>query len=223
MKEASDWGQKLHKENEELLKQADTHRNIISKLSVEVEEEKRKREQAEEKTMKFRKWEEELQEDMANLQRDLDAKVASESRAIQELNKVQSSLKNAEKMVTAQNETINERRSENQKLKERLEYNKKRRRDMTRVLNDYDTRLKVNAVKKFIHSAKFEDGLAKGLNMGREINFPAEPFVSFLEDCLPSHTSSAKLPSPFKYLKNWTEEVEKKDRPENSRRGERRR
>ncbi|GAB2290024.1 hypothetical protein Dimus_024318 [Dionaea muscipula] len=239
MKESSDWGQKLHKENGELLKQADTHSNIISKFSVEVEEEKRKREQ--------------LQEDMANLQRDLDAKVASESRDVQEHNKVQSTLKNAEKMVTIQNETINELRSKNQKLKERLEYNKKRRRDKT--INEYDERLKVNVVKKFIHSAKFEDGLAKviglwfkngfsfctaqvkdlmqragqsltilkGLNMGREINFPAEPFVSFPEHYLPSHTSSAKLPSPFKYLKNWTEEEEKKDRPESSRRGERRR
>ncbi|GAB2285514.1 hypothetical protein Dimus_019963, partial [Dionaea muscipula] len=184
-----------------------------------------------------------LQDDMANLQRDLNAKVDVESKAVQELNMVQSALKNAEKMVTTQNEKVKELRSENHNLKDRVEYNKKRRRDMTGVLNDYDERLKVNAIKEFIHSAKFEDGLArvigpwfkngfsfctaqvkdlmqrpgqslnflKGLNMGREIDFRVEPFVSFPEDCVPSHTSSAKLPSSFKFLKDWIEEEEKKD------------
>ncbi|GAB2290556.1 hypothetical protein Dimus_024834 [Dionaea muscipula] len=42
LKEASTWGQKLHRENGELLKQANTHKTLISLLSVEVEEEKKK-------------------------------------------------------------------------------------------------------------------------------------------------------------------------------------
>ncbi|GAB2265619.1 hypothetical protein Dimus_000659 [Dionaea muscipula] len=194
-----------------------------------------------------------LQEDMANLQRDLDAKVASESRVVQELNKVQYAPEKGEKTVTSQNKIINELRLENQKLKERLEYNKKRRRDMIGVLNEYDERLKVNTTKEFIHSTKFEDGLAKvigpwfknefsfctaqvkdlmqragqsltilkGLNIGRKIGFLTEPFVSFPEDCLPSHTSSAKLSGPFMFLKDWTEKEEKKDKLESSRKGER--
>ncbi|GAB2265770.1 hypothetical protein Dimus_000806 [Dionaea muscipula] len=90
---------------------------------------------------------------------------------------------------------------------------------MTNVLNEFDERLKVNVMKDFIHSTNFEDGL--GLNMVREIDFAEHPYMSFLKDCLPSHSSSAKLPSPFKFLKDWIEEEEKKDRPESSRRSER--
>ncbi|GAB2268592.1 hypothetical protein Dimus_003547 [Dionaea muscipula] len=63
LKESSNWGQKLHRENGELLKQADAHRTTISQLSVEVEEEKRKREKAEERIRNFRKWEKEVKEE----------------------------------------------------------------------------------------------------------------------------------------------------------------
>ncbi|GAB2284152.1 hypothetical protein Dimus_018619 [Dionaea muscipula] len=79
----------------------------------------------------------------------------------EELSKVQSAQKSAEKMLTTQNETIKELRAKNQSLKERVELNKKKRRDMTSVLNEYDERLKVNVVKEFVHSSKFEDGLAR--------------------------------------------------------------
>ncbi|GAB2284081.1 hypothetical protein Dimus_018557, partial [Dionaea muscipula] len=83
-----------------------------------------------------------LQDDKSNLQRDLQAKVDAKRRAVQELSKVQSTLKSAEKMVTTQNETVRELRAENQSLKERVEHNKKNRREMTSVLNEYDERLK---------------------------------------------------------------------------------
>ncbi|GAB2271394.1 hypothetical protein Dimus_006233, partial [Dionaea muscipula] len=46
-------------------------------------------------------------------------------------------------------------------LKERLELNKKKRKDLTNVLNEYEERSKVNAVKEFVHSSRFEDGLAR--------------------------------------------------------------
>ncbi|GAB2292568.1 hypothetical protein Dimus_026804 [Dionaea muscipula] len=126
--------------------------------------------------------------------------------------------------------------------KERLEDGKKKRKDLVGELNEYDGMLKVNAIQEFIHSTKFEDGLAKvigpwfkngfnfyfpqvkdlmqkagqnlsilkGVNMGRKIDFPTEPYVAYLEEYLPSHPSSAKLPSPFKFLKDWIEEEEKK-------------
>ncbi|GAB2281388.1 hypothetical protein Dimus_015984 [Dionaea muscipula] len=153
-------------------------------------------------------------------------------------------------MMTTQSETIKELKAENQMLNERVELNKKRRRELTNVLNKYDERLKVNVVKEFVYSSKFEDGLAKvighwfkngfsfcsaqikdlmlrerqslsilkGLNMGREIAFPTEPYVSFREEFLPSHTSSAKLLSLFKFLKDWIEEEDKKEKPKSSRR-----
>ncbi|GAB2265769.1 hypothetical protein Dimus_000805 [Dionaea muscipula] len=66
---------------------------------------------------------EQLQDDIANLQRDLQAKVDAESRVVQELSKVQLAQKSAEQMVTTQNETIKELRAENQMLKERVEHN----------------------------------------------------------------------------------------------------
>ncbi|GAB2276278.1 hypothetical protein Dimus_011009, partial [Dionaea muscipula] len=64
-------------------------------------------------------------------------------------------------MVTMQSEMIIELRAQNQSLKEKVELNKKKRKDMTNVFNEYDERLKVNTVKEFVHSAKFEDGLAR--------------------------------------------------------------
>ncbi|GAB2281389.1 hypothetical protein Dimus_015985 [Dionaea muscipula] len=111
--------EKLHQENGELLKLADTHRKTISTLSVEVEEEKRKREKEKEKTRNMKKWEDRikeegkqkrkllhdeittlkknqelgrstfqpLQDEMVDLQRDLQAKIDAESRAVQELTK----------------------------------------------------------------------------------------------------------------------------------------
>ncbi|GAB2275793.1 hypothetical protein Dimus_010543 [Dionaea muscipula] len=167
LKEASNWDQKLHRENGELLKLAGTHRNTTSLMSVEVEEEKKKREKAKEKTKNFKKWEEEVKEEENKKRKqlhdeiDLQAKVDVESRTVQELNKVQSALMSVEKMVTTHNETIKEMRVENQNLKERVENNKKKRRYMTGVLNEYDERLKVNFVKEFIHCAKFKDGLAR--------------------------------------------------------------
>ncbi|GAB2270141.1 hypothetical protein Dimus_005049 [Dionaea muscipula] len=146
LKEVSTWGQKLHRENGELLKQVDMHKTLISSLSVEVEEEKRKREKAEKKS-----------------------------------------------------ETIKELRDTKKKLKERLEVGKKKREDLVGVLNKYDGRL-------------------KGENIGKKIDFRIEPYVSYLEEYLPSHPSSAKLPNPFKFLKDWIEEEEKKDQPKSRRR-----
>ncbi|GAB2288270.1 hypothetical protein Dimus_022610 [Dionaea muscipula] len=177
------------------------------------------------------------------MKRDLQARVDAESNVVQELNKMQSAHKNAEKMVTTQSETIKVLKVENQNLKERVETNKKKRKDIDSVLNEYDERLKVNTVKEFVHSSKFEVGLArvigpwfkngfscctaqikdlmqkagqslsilKGLNIGRKIEFPAETFVSYPDNFLPSHTSNAKLPSRFKFLKDWSEEEDKKD------------
>ncbi|GAB2294722.1 hypothetical protein Dimus_028917, partial [Dionaea muscipula] len=84
-----------------------------------------------------------LEDDIVNLQRDLQAKVDAKSRVVQELIEVQSTQRSAAHMVTTQNETIKEFKAENQKLKERVEYNKKKRRDMTSVLNEYDERIKV--------------------------------------------------------------------------------
>ncbi|GAB2299214.1 hypothetical protein Dimus_033285, partial [Dionaea muscipula] len=162
---------------------------------------------------------------------------------------MQSAQKSLEQMVTTQNETIKELRAVNQQLKERVKLNKKKRKDLNNVLNEYEERSKVNAVKELIHSSKFEDGLARvigpwfkngfsfytaqvkdlmrrvgksliilnGLNMGRDIAFQAEPFVPYPKEYLPSHSSSARLPSPFKFLKDLSEEEEKKDRPEPSR------
>ncbi|GAB2294663.1 hypothetical protein Dimus_028859 [Dionaea muscipula] len=89
------------------------------------------------------------------------AKIDPESRAVQELIKVKSAQKSAEKMVTTQSETIKELRAQNQILKEKMEYNKKKRKDMASVLNKYDGRIKVNVVKEFVHSSRFENGLAR--------------------------------------------------------------
>ncbi|GAB2271178.1 hypothetical protein Dimus_006022 [Dionaea muscipula] len=179
----------------------------------------------------------------------------AESRTAQELNKLQSAQKNAENMVTTQSEMIKEFRATNQMLKERVDLNKKRMKDLTNVLNEYDKRLKVNAVKEFVNSSRFEDVLPRvigpwfkndfsfyttqvedllqragksltilmGLNMGRVIAFHAEPYVSYPKEFLLSYASNAKLPSPFKFLKGWSEEEEKKDRPEGSRKSERKR
>ncbi|GAB2268014.1 hypothetical protein Dimus_002992 [Dionaea muscipula] len=139
-------GQKLHRENGELLKQADTHKNLISSLSVEVEEEKRKREKVEEKTRNMKRWEDE--EDIANLQRDLQGKIDAESRFVQELSKM---------------------------LKERLEVGKKKRKDLVRVLNEYEERSKV---KDLMQRAEQNLSILKGLNMGKKIDFPTEPSIA---------------------------------------------
>ncbi|GAB2285843.1 hypothetical protein Dimus_020283 [Dionaea muscipula] len=283
LRETSTWGQKLHRENGELLKQADKHKTLISSLSVEVEEEKRKREEAEKKLKERKKWEEDLkeeerkkrkplhdeiaqlkrnqehgrstsqqpQEDIANLQREMREKIDAQSRVVQELSRVQSARKSAEQMVTQQSETIKELRATNQSLKERLEDGKKKRKAQVGVLNKYEERAKVNVIKEFVHSSRFEDGLArviepwfkngfsfctaqvkdllqragknlsiiKGLNIGRrEIAYPTEPYVTYPEEFLPSHSSNARLPNPFKFLKDWIEEEENKDQPEPSRR-----
>ncbi|GAB2286458.1 hypothetical protein Dimus_020860 [Dionaea muscipula] len=152
---------------------------------------------------------------------------------------MQSAQKSAEQMVTKQNETIKELRATNQMLKERVELNKKKRKDLTNVLNEYDERLKVNAVKEFVHSSRFEDGLVRVISpwfknsfsfctaqplhieeseYGQRNCFPSRTYVQYLEEeYLPSYTSTAKLPSPFKFLKDWGEE-EEKDIPEGSRR-----
>ncbi|GAB2292658.1 hypothetical protein Dimus_026895 [Dionaea muscipula] len=118
-------------------------------------------------------------------------------------------------------------------LKDRLEDGKKKRKALVGVLNEYNGRLKVNAIQKFINSSRFEDGLAKraghnlsilkGVNMGKKIDFPTETYVTYPDEYLPSHPSSAKLPSPFKFLKDWTKEEENKDQPESSRRSSRKR
>ncbi|GAB2270922.1 hypothetical protein Dimus_005782 [Dionaea muscipula] len=78
-------------------------------------------------------------------------------------------------------------------------------------------------IKDLMQGAGLSLSILKGLNMGREIDFPSEPFVSYPEEFLPSHTSNAKLSSPFMFLKDWIEEEEKKDKPEGSRRSERNR
>ncbi|GAB2281192.1 hypothetical protein Dimus_015796 [Dionaea muscipula] len=150
---------------------------------------------------------------------------------------------------------IKELRAINQMLKEQLEDGKKKRKALVGVLNEYDGRLKVNAIQEFIYSSRFKDGLAKvigpwfkngfnfclaqvkdvmqsaghnlsilkGVNMGRKIDFPIESYVTFPDQYLPSHPSNDKLPSPFKCLKDWTDEEEKKDQPESSRRSSRKR
>ncbi|GAB2303524.1 hypothetical protein Dimus_037512 [Dionaea muscipula] len=146
-----------------------------------------------------------LQEEIVDLRRDLHGKIDAESRAVQELHKVQTAKKSAEQMATQQSETIKERRDANQSLKERLEDEKNKRKALVGVLNEYDGRLKVNSIQEFIHSTKFEDSLAKGVNMGRKIDFPIEPYVAYAEEYLPSHSSSSKLSSPFKFVKDWIE------------------
>ncbi|GAB2296620.1 hypothetical protein Dimus_030730, partial [Dionaea muscipula] len=209
LKEASAWGQKLHRENGELQKQA---RNQELDRSTSQQ----------------------LQENIDDLRRDLQSKVDAESRAVQELHKVQSAQKSAEQMVSQQSEPIKELRATNQSLKERLDAGKKKRKDLVGVFNEYDGRLKVNVIQEFVHSTMFEDGLAKvigpwfkngfsfcfaqikdimqktgqnlsilkGVNMDRKIDFPTEPYVAYPDEYLPSHPSSAKLPSPFKFLKD---------------------
>ncbi|GAB2268771.1 hypothetical protein Dimus_003716 [Dionaea muscipula] len=196
-----------------------------------------------------------LQEDIANLQREMQGKIDAESRAVQELSKVQSARKSAKQMVEQQSEIIKELRATNQMLKERLEDEKMKTKALVGVLNEYDGRLKVNAIQEFIHSSRFKDGLTKvigpwfkngfnffltqvkvvmqraghnlsilkGVNMGRKIDFPTVPYVTFLDEYLPSHLSNAKLPSSFKFLKDWTDEEEKKDQPKSSRRSNRKR
>ncbi|GAB2289926.1 hypothetical protein Dimus_024225 [Dionaea muscipula] len=275
LREASTWGRKIHHENGQLLKQVDTHNTLISSPSIEVEEEKRNREELENKMKHRKKWEESLkeeekkkrkplhdeiaqlkrnqehdrsisqhlQEDITNLQREMQSKIDAESRVVQELSKVQSVRRSAEQMVEQQSELNKELRVTNQMLKEWLEDGKKRRKALVGVLNEYDGRLKVNAIQEFIHSSSFEDGLGKvirpwfkngfnfclaqvkdvmqraghnlsilkGGNMGKKINFPTEPYVTFPDQYLPSHPSSAKLPTPFMFLKDWTDEEEKKD------------
>ncbi|GAB2272884.1 hypothetical protein Dimus_007700 [Dionaea muscipula] len=210
LKEASTWGQKLHRENGELLKQADTHKTLISSMSVE------------------------LQEDIVDLQRELQGKIDVEIRATREFNQVQIAWNSAEQMVTQHSETIKELCAANQSLKERLEDGKKKRKALVGILNEYNGRLKVNVIQEFIHSTKFEDGMdivvkpwfkngfnfcfaqvkdimqragqnlsmLKGVNMGRKIDFPTEPYVAYPEEYLPSHPSNAKLPNPFKFLKD---------------------
>ncbi|GAB2268013.1 hypothetical protein Dimus_002991 [Dionaea muscipula] len=219
-------GQKLHRENGELLKQADTHKNLISSLSVEVEEEKRKREKVEEKTRNMKRWEDE--EDIANLQRDLQGKIDAESRSVQELSKVQSTHKSAEQMVTSQGETIKELRAINQMLKEigSWEEEVEGSDGLARVIGLWfknGISFCTAQVKDLMQRAEKNLSILKGLNMGKKIDFPIEPSVSYPEEYLPSHSSNAKLLSPFKFLKDWIEEEEKKDQPETSRRSSRKR
>ncbi|GAB2295054.1 hypothetical protein Dimus_029236 [Dionaea muscipula] len=76
-------------------------------------------------------------------------------------------------------------------------------------------------VKDLMQRARQNLSILKGLNMGREISFPTEPYVKYPEEFLPSHSSNARLPNPFKFLKDWIEEEEKKDQPESSRRSSR--
>ncbi|GAB2292648.1 hypothetical protein Dimus_026885 [Dionaea muscipula] len=162
-------------------------------------------------------------------------------------------LRGATMVNLTESETIKELRATNQKLKERLDDGKKNRKTLVGVLNEYEERAKVNAIKEFVHSSIFEGGLArvigpwfmndfsfctaqvkdlrqragknlsilKGLNMGRQIAFPTEPYVKYPEEFLPSHSSNARLPNPFKFLKDWIEEEGKKDQLESRRRSSR--
>ncbi|GAB2273198.1 hypothetical protein Dimus_008001 [Dionaea muscipula] len=57
-------------------------------------------------------------------------------------------------------------------------------------------------IKNLMQRAGKSLSILKGLNMGREIDFPAEPFVPYPEEFHPSYTCSAKLPSPIKFLKD---------------------
>ncbi|GAB2283693.1 hypothetical protein Dimus_018189 [Dionaea muscipula] len=234
------------------LVEVDGFKTTISALFVEVEEEKRKREEAEKKVKERKKWEadlkeeekqkrkephdeiaqqlkrvqeldrstcQQLQEDILDLRRELQGKIDAESRATRELSQVQSARNNVEQMVTQQSETIKELKAINQKLKERLDDGKKKRKTLVGVLNEYEERAKV---KDLMQRAGQNLSILKGLNIGREISFPTEPYVQYPEEFLPSHSSNARLPNPFKFLKDWIEEEEKKDQPESSRRSGRR-
>ncbi|GAB2290398.1 hypothetical protein Dimus_024676 [Dionaea muscipula] len=88
-------------------------------------------------------------------------KIDAESRATRELSQVQIARNSAEQMVTQQSETIKELRAINQNLKEWLDDGKKKRKTLVEVLNEYEERAKVNAIKEFVHSSRFEDGLAR--------------------------------------------------------------
>ncbi|GAB2281435.1 hypothetical protein Dimus_016024 [Dionaea muscipula] len=56
-----------------------------------------------------------------------------------------------------------------------------------------------------------QETIQERVNMDRKIEFPTEPYIAYPEEYLPSHPSSAKLHNPFKFLKDWIKEEEKKD------------
>ncbi|GAB2292659.1 hypothetical protein Dimus_026896 [Dionaea muscipula] len=80
LREVSTWGQKLHRENGEILKQDDTHKTLISSLSIEVEEEKRKREEVEKKMKDRKKWEENFNEEERKKRKPLHDEIAKLKR-----------------------------------------------------------------------------------------------------------------------------------------------
>ncbi|GAB2288656.1 hypothetical protein Dimus_022976 [Dionaea muscipula] len=182
------------------------------------EEEKRKRKILHDEIAQLKKVQEldrstcqQLQEDIVDLRRELQGKINAESRATRELNQVQIARNSVEQIVTQQSETIKELLAIKRSLKERLEDEKKKRKVLVGLLNEYNGRLKVNAIQEFIHSTKFKDVLAKvigpwfkngfnfcfaqvkdamqrveqnlsmlkGVNMGRKIDFPIEPYVAY--------------------------------------------
>ncbi|GAB2271191.1 hypothetical protein Dimus_006035 [Dionaea muscipula] len=76
IRKASAWGQKLHCENGELLRQADSHRTTVSSFSIEIEEKKRKREEIEKKVKERKRWEEDLKEEERKKRKPLHDEIA---------------------------------------------------------------------------------------------------------------------------------------------------
>ncbi|GAB2290114.1 hypothetical protein Dimus_024402 [Dionaea muscipula] len=143
---------------------------------VEIEKEEKERTSTENRSQELgRSTIQKLQEDMDSLQRDLDAKIANESGAINNLNCnalgplprthhlawTRKALKDAEKQVDTQNEVVRGLREEVPRPKDILELNKERRKDMTGLLNEYDERIQVNTIREFINSKPFENGMVR--------------------------------------------------------------
>ncbi|GAB2265878.1 hypothetical protein Dimus_000909 [Dionaea muscipula] len=231
-------GLALEEVEEENRKREELEKKMIDRKKWEEslkEEEKKKRKPLHDEIAQLkgnqehdRSTSQQLQEDIENLQREIQGKIDAEGRAVQELSKMLKEwLEDGKKKGKALVGVLNEYdgRLKVNTIQEFI-HSSRFEDGQTRVIGPWfknGFNFYLAQVKDVMQRAGHNLSILKGVNMGRKLDFPTEPYVTFPDEYLPSHPSSAKLPSPFKFLKDWTDEEEKKEQPESRRRSSRKR